>query len=40
MNIDEMNDLAADPGYADRLESMYSALVNLQVEMGDTLKLI
>lgn len=35
----EMNDLAEDPGQKDRLETMFNKLMELQVEMGDTLNL-
>ena len=35
----EMNDLATQPGQQDRMESMFGSLMDLQVEMGDTLDL-
>jgi len=35
----EMKDLAADPEQKERMDSMYKALVALQVSMGDTLVL-
>ena len=35
----EMNDLAADPAHQERLESMFAKLINLQLEMRDTLDL-
>jgi len=35
----EINDLATEPGQQDRLETMFGKLIDLQVEMGDTLDL-
>jgi len=36
---EEMNDLASDPSQTDRLESMFGQLIELQIEMSDTLNL-
>ena len=35
----EMNDLASDPGQQERIRTMFSKLIRLQAEMGDTLDL-